>query len=385
MDAASPNAPNAMTRFKGYGKLILFNLLLFLLLDRAAGTLYFKKVNAESQKRKSGVRIPHPDYHHGLKPSFRGVESWGNYSFLLCTNSLGLRDREPRQVPWTTYKTRVVWIGDSFTEGLAMDYGDSFVGLFAQNADTGVEHLNMGVVSYSPELYARKLEHYLNRGLKVDTLVVCPDISDIQDEINYHNFFYNTPSIHYYMDADTGRQDAPASRSRLDSLAYRIGNLYRNTHSLARQLLERLPRKPASDGKEGMSEWDRRYEYERAHVVTDSAIFRRWGGLGLSYMGRNMDRILKMAREKGITVEMVIYPWPEQIQSGAFVNAYTRYWDDYCSRNRIRLVNLFPAFQALSARIGPDKTVDSLYIRNDMHWTKAGNRFIYEAIRTTTP
>lgn len=264
-----------MTRFKGYGKLILFNLLLFLLLDRVAGTLYFKKANA--QKRKSGVRIPHPDYHHGLKPSFRGIESWGQYEFLLCTNSLGMRDREPRQVPWTTSKTRVVWIGDSFTEGLAMDYDDCFVGLFAGHADPGVEHLNMGVVSYSPEIHARKLEHYLNKGLKIDTLVVCPDISDMQDEIKYQNIFYNTPAIDYYMDADTGRQVAPTSRSRLDSLAYRIGNLNRNTHSLALQLLEKIPREQASDSRQGMSEWDRRYAYERAHVVTDTAIFRRWG------------------------------------------------------------------------------------------------------------
>lgn len=78
---------------------------------------------------------------------------------------------------------------------------------------------------------------------------------------------------------------------------------------------------------------------------------------------------------------MVIYPWPEQILSGAFENAYTRYWADYCSRNGIRLINLFPGFQALSERIGPGRTVDSLYIRDDMHWTKAGNRFVYEEIR----
>jgi hypothetical protein len=370
-----------MTRYKGYGKLILFNLLLFLLLDRVAGTLYFKKVNAENQKRKSGVRIPHPDYHHGLKPSLRVVESWGDYSFQLCTNSLGLRDREPRQVPWTTSKTRVVWMGDSFTEGLAMEYDDCFVGLFAKHADTGVEHLNMGVVSYSPEIYARKLKHYLDKGLKVDKLVVCPDISDMQDEIKYHNIFYNSPSIHFYMDADKGGMETPASRSRLDSLAYRFGNLYRNTHSLTLQLLDRLPRKQASDGKEGMSDWDRQYEYERAHVVTDSAIFRRWGGLGLSYMGENMDKILKMSGEKSFNVEMVIYPWPEQILSGAFINAYTRFWEDYCARKGIRLINLFPGFQALSERIGPGRTVDSLYIRNDMHWTKAGNRFVYEEIR----
>jgi hypothetical protein len=366
---------------KGIVKIILVNLTLFLLLDRVAGTLYFKKtLRDRDSKKKSGVRVMHPDYHHGLKPLAKGMETWGRDSFLLCTNSLGMRDREPRQVSWASDRRRVVWIGDSFTEGLGVEYEASFMGLFALQAPADVEHLNMGVVSYSPELYARKLEDHLGKGLRIDTLVVCLDNSDIQDEILYHSIYYQSPTIHVYMDPVPEGPAATGSSDTARTVLFRLKSLYRNTHSLAYLLLEGFLR----DGEPGdgaLSPWDKQYNYERAHVVTDTAVFRRWGHLGLSYMEKNMDRIREMARDKGFQVRIVIYPWPNHVTAGAFDNAYTRFWEDYCARHGIRLVNVFESFRDLSDRIGARRAVDSLYIRGDMHFTRAGNRFLYEAMR----
>jgi len=362
---------------KGIVKIILVNLTLFLLLDRVAGTLYFKQTLRDRESRKkSGVRVMHPDYHHGLKPLAKGMETWGRDSFLLCTNSLGMRDREPRQVPWGSDRKRVVWIGDSFTEGLGVGFEASFMGLFAQNAPPDVEHLNMGVVSYSPELYARKLEDHLKKGLRVDTLVVCLDNSDIQDEILYHSIYDQTPTIHFYMDSNLAGT-AGGSPDTARTVMYRLQSLYRNTHSLTWQLLEGTLH-DGDPGNGALSPWDRRYHHERAHVATDTAVLRRWGRLGLSYMSTNMDRIRKMAREKGFAMKVVIYPWPNHVADGAFDNAYTRYWTDYCATHGIQMINLFECFRVLSDRIGGQRVVDSLYIKGDMHFTRAGNRFLYD-------
>ena len=70
-------------------------------------------------------------------------------------------------------------LGDSFLFGVGYDYPLTFAAIFSDAmARAGVEVLNAGVVSYSPIIHVRKLEHLLTGvGLEVDEVVVFLDIS----------------------------------------------------------------------------------------------------------------------------------------------------------------------------------------------------------------
>ena len=39
--------------------------------------------------------------------------------------------------------------------------------------------INMGVTSYSPIVYSRKIQHYIENGLNIDEVIVFIDISDV--------------------------------------------------------------------------------------------------------------------------------------------------------------------------------------------------------------
>ena len=121
--------------------IIIINLVIVLMMDIAAGIAY-KKINGYSwyyvwqygvNKRsiKTLYRTKSYKYHHDL---FKNVTSknnarWRESVYSVITNSLGFRDRTNRQIPLQSEKKRLVFIGDSFTEGQGLNYEKTFVGL----------------------------------------------------------------------------------------------------------------------------------------------------------------------------------------------------------------------------------------------------------------
>jgi hypothetical protein len=78
-----------------------------------------------------------------LCPNFVGVFSTPDYSAVYKTNSKGLRDREyPALKP--AGKTRILAIGDSFTFGTGIAYGDRFTDLLESGSDD-LEVITMAV------------------------------------------------------------------------------------------------------------------------------------------------------------------------------------------------------------------------------------------------
>lgn len=75
-------------------------------------------------------RIYHPYLHHGLAPMSESEARWGKAVYDIRVNSLGMKDSAARRVPAKASRHRIVFLGDSFTEGIGLDYKDTFVGRF---------------------------------------------------------------------------------------------------------------------------------------------------------------------------------------------------------------------------------------------------------------
>ena len=105
-----------------------------------------------ADRRALGERSP--VFHHTLKANAEFLyQRWGNLRHSVSTNSIGFRDRTVRNVPLSSDKYRVPFIGDSFTYGFGLPYEKTSICLFEQElAERQVEVLNAGVVSYSPAI-----------------------------------------------------------------------------------------------------------------------------------------------------------------------------------------------------------------------------------------
>jgi hypothetical protein len=139
---------------------------------------------------KSPLRIRDPAYTHTLKPNFAGCDSWKGRPYPVFTNSLGFRDASVRDVPLAAGRKRILFIGDSATEGIGVAYEETFVGLIAR-AFPEADVLNAAVESYSPSTYYEKLKYYIDAGLKFDEAIVYIDISDMQDEASRYHYDEN--------------------------------------------------------------------------------------------------------------------------------------------------------------------------------------------------
>ena len=123
---------------------IIVNVVVILIVDITAGVTY-KNINGYAwfSVWESGVlqmkqtlsersyRIKSYRYHHDLAKNVntKNNAAWGEYVYTVNTNSLGFKDRTNRQIPLKSEKKRLIFIGDSVTEGIGLNYEKTFVGL----------------------------------------------------------------------------------------------------------------------------------------------------------------------------------------------------------------------------------------------------------------
>lgn len=175
--------------------LVLGLLAVALTLDLTLGTVSHLRLFVRSEPLGDMLRVRRPDlyYHHGLVPNATADSArFGTAVYPIYVNSLGFRDARVRDVPLqrpANVRYRLLFIGDSFTEGLGVPWDSSFVGRVAHALRMdSVEVLNAGMIANSPVLFERKLRMYLSiSGLQVDEVAAVADITDLGDEVGYAN------------------------------------------------------------------------------------------------------------------------------------------------------------------------------------------------------
>ena len=134
--------------------IFILAIILTFALDFVLTNIYNKLI---SDQRRS-IRIGHPVFHHTFKKNSKIPESLYKNKFTLFTNSLGFKDRSIRTIQLVSTKHRILFIGDSFTEGIGLSYEDTFVGMIdSRLSKNNIEVLNASRVSYSPIIYWRKI------------------------------------------------------------------------------------------------------------------------------------------------------------------------------------------------------------------------------------
>ena len=131
-------------------------------------------------------RISNDYYHHSFKENVNTTDFWGDFSYNFITNSLGFKDKQNRAVDKKTkLKKRIIINGDSFVEGIGIEYKKTFVGMLDNYLyEKNIEILNAGVSSQSPILYYKKTTRW-GRGWGPPEFKI---LSRFRVEIKYFNF-----------------------------------------------------------------------------------------------------------------------------------------------------------------------------------------------------
>jgi hypothetical protein len=329
-------------------------------------------------------RIPDRRLHHTLEKNVSsGLAVWGDRHYRIYTNSLGFKDSAAREIkPVSDKPVRVLFIGDSFTEGVGLPWDQTFVGVFASRFPE-VEVLNGGVVGYSPSIYLRQVELLLSRGLTINDVIIYIDISDVQDEalckfdslgdIVDTGFVVNPlarvgdpPDTIQWRSAPTPTFQVPWERS--------LWPEFELTRYLDRQidLLFSGSRRAKDPDRLVKSMW----------TVEGVTLPYGYGNLGVTgaiekELG-NMNELAQILHHRGIKFSLAVYPWPDQMQYDIVESKQVTIWRSWCERNACEnFINHFPDFFALKNRADWRKLV---YLPGDVHFNQLGNRMIAERL-----
>lgn len=327
-------------------------------------------------------RSRHPYFHHGLLSNREAIAAWGDgVPYPVFTNSLGLFDRAARQVALESSKHRIVFIGDSYTEGLGVPYEETFVGRIGERVDPNeVEVLNAAVLSYSPKLYYLRTRYLIEKqGLQFDELYVFIDISDIQDEILYSDF---VPSER---DPDGGLRERFQRQLKRHSFTWwAIERLRRH-----QQMERRMQRYNAQVyppwlnyfwhddvNEEAYSDPD--FAQIRAFwTLSDHLIQSKWTRRGIQSAWEYMDKLVTLCRENGIQVTIGVYPWTVQIRERDIDSVQVRLWRDFAEKHQIGFIDLFPN---LITGLPISEFETRYVLPGDSHWNAEGHRLVADAV-----
>lgn len=343
-----------------------------LLLDLIAGLIFIPDdIHA--------FRAPHYYYHHCLLPEQETQTTWdGLHYYPFNTNSMGFRDKEIRDVSLKTDNRRILFIGDSHTEGVGVRYEKSFAGIVDEELESkNIDVLNAAVVSYSPKLYYLKIEHLIReKGLQFDDLIVCIDISDIQNELVYKHFEPGDPDFFNKLGFQMNKFFKNSS-----FIYYAAGRII--SSKKIKQFYEQTQREVANPKTDLYSTFfDAFHDNEllrnqQFHNIglwyLNKKVFEKWGREGLILEKWYMAKLAELCKEKGIRMHIVVYPWPIQIMAGDLQSIQVQFWEKFANDYQSGFINLFPVF---TKKLSPEKAIEKYFIKGDVHFNIEGHSLV---------
>jgi hypothetical protein len=355
-------------------------ILFFVILIDFFSFIIYTKVMQEKNDRLN-YSSSHPCFHHGFVQNKAAQTNWGDNEYMHYTNSFAFKDSAIFEAKQNLDKKQVVFIGDSFTEGIGEPYETTFFGYTRKNFETNknIELWNAGCSSYSPLIYYNKIKYYTEiENLKIDYLWVFLDPSDIQDEINYKEF-----------EPKCNEKFIPKIRDpKVDQLVefkqikedINILKIYKH-HSLFYFLTRQVYRSfvPADQQKlTTKQEKQLVYNKNRIKWIYDDEVYEEWGKEGVERAENHMQKLTDFCKEKNIKLTMVIYPWAEIIEKN---ERHVKIWTDFTAKNNIPLINLFPVFSQKLKETSLEEVKKRYFIEGDVHWNAKGSFLIAESIK----
>ena len=361
-------------------------ILILLVFDLTLSNLIFKNTQYWSilNLEEKWWRVSSKDYHHKILPNIDQIENWGGkIQKRVITNSLGFFDKENREILKSNkYQKRILLIGDSFIEGSGLPYEKTFAGLLASHLGSEYEVLNSALGSYSPSIYFKKTEFYINKGYKVDQALVFLDISDIFDELFIK--FDNNGNILTY--EETKKQNV------LKKNFYKFGSFLRDNFIIFRllrvisdqtEIIKNYVKLRFKASKNlDKSFFDTKRDdvmyYRMTHIDRGFWTFndKKFDEVkkGLSQSNEYLTKLFNLFKEKNVDASLIIYPWPTQILYGD--EFHQKHWLNFSNQNKINFVNLYDKFQNEEKR----KFIFENFIYGDIHWNEKGTKLIFDGI-----
>ena len=325
-----------------------------------------KRTHLTFSRCSNEARIAHPIYHHDLSKNYKGIESWGPLKYSLCTDINGFKVACNANDALSKYFD-IAFIGDSFTEGIGLNYEDTFVGQISSKRPE-LKIANLGVTSYSPSIYLSKVKFLLEQGITFKELIVYIDISDIQDEaVNY------TISNGVVISKTVSESIAPEFFTPLKQF---LNWAFPLTY-FGLQTLKAYFSNVSDDKTQNVSYLAADYDRSAWTYNSSSKGYGSHGVMGgVQQSLQAMAELSDLLKDNGIKLSVGIYPWPGQLLYDVKDSAQVRIWKDFCRSRCLNFYNSFDSFFSLKDEMPESKLIEQYFIEGDIHHNRLGAEVI---------
>ena len=330
-----------------------------------------------------------PQFHHELVPDTLCRSKYPEWDVEFKVNNLGFRGRD-LEVRKPTGVYRVLLVGDSFIEGESVDEIKTAAALIEKEmtseAGKKIEVVNMGVMSYSPEIYFRVIK---DRGLSLDPdlVIVNVDMSDFQNDYAYAKDMDkdgNFKNVLFQQQMGKPHVALPVINSGIKFWLRSNSVFYTATADRIKQLVRKIKKLPeptvflVNDLNSD------------PHYITRSkenaANPEAW-----KEISANLIKIKDLLKKKNIPLVVTTYPYGHQAGEDEWSKGRVRngfetgklypataadLLVEFGNKNGIKVVNLVPDFRAAAK-----KEAGFLYYPQDGHFTEKGYRVMADLLK----
>ena len=332
-------------------------------------------------KKKIGITrnysIRTAQFHHEIVPNINLNEYWGTKKYNVTTNNYGMRILKNNSQNLDTKKNHIGFIGDSFVYGSGINYEKHFINLL-QKKFKELSLLNLGYVSYSPSIYLKRLEYFIQeKKIKFDKVFIFVDPSDIQDEGVFYRENKNGHILRKWLSDEENYEKLSK---------YKIKN-YLQQNSFLFKLQQLLFLSSVTDigvkclnNKENIIDFTNYLDAERQSYGFDPEIQKKdWVIEGKNKVITYLDRIKELSKKENFDLIIVYYPSALEVLNDFDFKKSMHYkllynWSNLSNTSFIDTSNDF------------DKAPKGLegyktnYIICDTHWNNNGHEIITENI-----
>jgi hypothetical protein len=317
----------------------------------------------EIREKEKSYRIENEHFHHTFASNVKAQSRWPNSKpYLTCTDKFGFRISCIEKNNEKKNNKNIVFIGDSVTEGLGLDYEKIFIGMLNDYSENDI--INMGVSSYSPIIYLKKIEYFVLKGLNIDHVVAFIDISDIDDEAS--NYYECEDSNNVCVYSWYNQSNINPIKKKEENFLFPLYEKIRiETKNLKRKIKPKI--------------YIYRENYQRSmwtYVESTDEIKK-----GINNSIKHMTSLHSFLKTKNISLSVAVYPHPGQIIYDSKNSKQVKIWKKFCKNKCKHFINLFPAFFDEKPKLTSMQIIKKYYIKHDVHFNELGNKKIFDVLK----
>jgi len=340
-----------------------------------------------ANKESFDNRISNKNYKYTFKKLSNFKSQYDGRVYKISTNDLGFRDE--KNVPLDKKKIYSIVIGDSFIEGVGLEYKDTIVGLLnASQKDNNFKYLNAGVASYSSYIYLKKIKNIIetNQDLKIKDVIVFLDKSDVADDemyLNEPNIFKNTKGKFINQrKTDFYKDLSEVSLWRFYTKQTISGQVIKIITDKFESIVSNLSKRLVISQKLNKSFFSvSNLEIRSIKSINNKPHIRNWfkGKLwedkskkNITFSIKNLNKLKNFLNKKDINLVVVLYPWSFEIENKKIRERYLNFIIPLLEQKKIKTLVIYDDF--LEGNIY--ENIGKYYLYNDIHFNSYGNKII---------